>query len=351
MKLFCYFVEPASYTLDLVRNIHSKNQIDYCFIKSYSLAKSDKNSDKVFLDRMSFMTKLRFIISTYRYNDFIIINGYNNYVFVITFLLNFFSSKKRFIAIESDTQLIVPNDFLKRFVKWLYLSVIFRSKYVLGFAGGNDTHKNLFRNYGMKEDRIFLMPMMVDNSKFFQEEKVFPDIFTFLYVGRLVQSKNVEGLINQFNNKFSNIKAILKIIGTGEEEEFLKNKYASKRVLFLGAMFDDDLVFQFKNASCFVFPSKVDAWGLVINEALSSALPVIATKEVGACYDLIKGKGTGMVASNIYEFGDMMLELYNDSSLLVDFSNNACDIMKNRWNYDLYNECLKEAIHKVKQWA
>ena len=51
MKVFCYFVEPASYTLDLAKNVYDKNNIDYCFIKTTSLVQSDEKSDKVFLDK------------------------------------------------------------------------------------------------------------------------------------------------------------------------------------------------------------------------------------------------------------------------------------------------------------
>ena len=49
MKVFCYFVEPASYTLDLSKNIYDKNEIDYCFIKSNTLVHSSDKSEKVFL--------------------------------------------------------------------------------------------------------------------------------------------------------------------------------------------------------------------------------------------------------------------------------------------------------------
>ena len=40
MKVFCYFVEPALYTLDLAKNIYVKNNIDYGFINSSTLVKS-----------------------------------------------------------------------------------------------------------------------------------------------------------------------------------------------------------------------------------------------------------------------------------------------------------------------
>ena len=350
MKVFCYFVEPALYTLDLAKNIYVKNNIDYGFINSNTLVKSEEKTAKIFLDNLTFFSKLKFLITTYKNNDFIIVNGYNNYPFIVTFILNLFSFNRKYIATESDTQFSIPKSPLKRFVKWIYLSIIFRNKFILGFAGGSFSHKDLFIHYGMKENRIFLMPMMVGNSKFYQEEKLFPEIFTFLYVGRLVKHKNAENLIQQFNQNFSDKSAVLKIIGCGEQENYLKNKYSSQKVIFLGKLFNDDLIAEFKNASCFVCPSEFEPWGLVVNEALSSALPVITTKEVGAGFDLIVSKETGLVANNMDEFGECMLELYNDADLLMRFSKNASDLMRNHWNYGLYDKCLQDAIKKVEQW-
>ena len=91
---------------------------------------------------------------------------------------------------------------------------IFRNKYILGFAGGSKSHKELFRYYGMLEERVFLMPMMVDNTKFYCDTQVFSKPFTFLYVGRIIKHKNVEALIQQFNANFHNKNAILKIVGS-----------------------------------------------------------------------------------------------------------------------------------------
>lgn len=351
MKVFCYFVEPAAYTLDLAINVYDKNKIDYCFIKELTLVKSERKTDKIFLDRLSFFSKLKFLNMIFKSNDLIIVNGYNNYPFVITFILNLFSFKKKYIATDSDTQLSLPRNLLKRFVKWIYLNIIFRSKYVLGFAGGSNTHKELFRYYGMHECRIFLMPMVVDNLKFYQKTKNFPDTFSFLYVGRLVKHKNVEGLIKQFNKNFADKDSVvLKIIGEGCEEEYLKRKYCSDKILFLGELFNVKLIQEFQNASCFVFPSHFEPWGLVVNEALSSGLPVIANKNVGSVYDLISEKNTGIIALDMDDFGSKMLLVYSNSHLLESFSKNAFDIMANNWNYDLYNQCLVGVIKKIRGW-
>lgn len=350
MKVYCYFVEPASYTLDLAKNIYEQNNIDYCFIKSSTYAKSKQKTRKQCLQNQSIYNRLKHLITSFRKYDLLIINGYNNTPFITAFLFNLFSRKKKYIAIESDTQFAIPKNRLIRFIKWIYLNLVFRNKYVLGFAGGNFTHKKLFSYYGMEKDRIFLMPMMVDNAKFYQNQKYFPNTFTFLYVGRLVKHKNVEGVIRQFNRYFSDKNVMLRIVGSGNEGDRLRRKYTSDKVLFLGKKVDKELIKEFQNASCFLCPSLFEPWGLVVNEAMSSGLPVIASKNVGASFNLIKDKETGFVAEDMNDFGAKMLHLYNDPELLIKFSINATKIMKEEWNYTLYDQCLKAAIKKVKAW-
>ena len=173
MKVFCYFVEPASYTVDLSENIHLQNGIDFAFIKDKSVAKSIKKVDGfVYLSKMSIFGRLRYIYDVCKKYDLIIINGYNNYVFILTFIGFFLNiSSNKYIGIESDTQLRIPSNNLKRIIKYIYLKFIFSNNFILGFAGGSKTHKELFRYYGMSEGNIFLMPMMVDNNKFFNKSK------------------------------------------------------------------------------------------------------------------------------------------------------------------------------------
>ena len=40
MRVCCYFVEPASYTIDLIVNVHSKQGIEHAFINNKSEAKT-----------------------------------------------------------------------------------------------------------------------------------------------------------------------------------------------------------------------------------------------------------------------------------------------------------------------
>lgn len=349
MRVFCYFVEPASYTVDLIKNIHSKQSIDYAFIhdKSFATSKKEKLIKETYLSRFSLFKKIRYIFNIWRDYNFIIINGYNNYPFLFTFLFNIFSSKKKYLAIESDTQLIVPRFFLKRWIKSIYLRYIFQSKVVLGFSGGTQKHKELFRYYGMDEDRIFLMPMMVDNKKFYRLEKTKKEDFIFLYVGRLVSRKNVEFLIKSFNSVFFNKNAILRIVGDGNQKDYLSKKYSSNIVKFIGKKVSKELVQEYHNSSVLICPSVFEPWGLVVNEALSSGVPVIASREVGAVYDLIHKKETGFVIENQDQLEKSMLELFKNPRKLLMYSRNAEGLMRNYWNYRLYKKSLQKAINRI----
>jgi len=351
MKVFTYFVEPAAYTIDLIENVYSKQSIKYAFIKNKTEAKTNKFfPGQNFLSNFSLFQKIMFIYSIRKKNNFIIINGYNNYVFILTFLFNFFSVKRKYIAIESDTQLKIPKNIIKSIIKYLYLSLVFKNQYTLGFSGGSKTHKDLFRYYGMKEERIFMMPMIVDNNKYYVDNKVFPDRFTFLFVGRLLDTKNVNILCERFLSSFADKNAQLIIVGGGSNLQVYKRKYKNKKILFKGSIFGDDLLEMYHRSSVFVFPSTVEAWGLVVNEAMSASLPVIAHKEVGSVYDLLINKETGFVISDWEELELKMLELYNNLDLNRKMSENAVSLMRDYWNYDLYTKNLLFSIQKVKEW-
>ena len=348
MKIYCFFTEPASYTLDLIKHVYSPMNIDFCFLKSVSEAKSSVITDSyVFLDRTSFFYRLKHIFNVLNEHDLVIFNSYNNYIFILSIILKIFGFKKIKIAIESDTQLLIPNN-IKRIIKKIYLSYIFKKKYVYGLAAGNYTHKDLFRFYGMKEKNIFLMPLMVNNFKFYPKNVINKKEFIFLFVGRLIKRKNIESLINVFNYKFGDKKAILKIIGDGPLFNYLYHKYSSNKIKIIGKLFDDDLVKEFNRSSVFVCPSYFEPWGLVVNEALSSSLPVIARREVGSVWDLLDNKKTGFIVKNDKQMGEKMLEFFNNKDLLNTYSKNAYDLMKNYWNYDLYINCLNKFIGKIR---
>ena len=104
----------------------------------------------------------------------------------------------------------------------------------------------------------------------------------------------------------------------------------------------------YHQSSAFVFPSTQEAWGLVINEAMSSSLPIIAHQNVGAVHDVVVDKKNGYVIKDWDELKLRMLDMYNDHSLCKDQSIRSLEIMREYWNYNLYECNLLDSIKKVR---
>lgn len=112
----------------------------------------------------------------------------------------------------------------------------------------------------------------------------------YLYVGRLVNVKNVVMLVNVFNHN----EYPLTIVGEGPLKETLMSK-ANKNIRFTGFIPNEQLGKLYSDHDVFILPSIYEPWGLVVEEALYRGLPVIASDRVGAGLDMVKALGTGEI--------------------------------------------------------
>jgi glycosyltransferase involved in cell wall biosynthesis len=94
-------------------------------------------------------------------------------------------------------------------------------------------------------------------------------------------------------------KCQLVIAGDGPAKsslEQLTNQLNLNRyVTFLGSIPSTQAPQIFSQADVVIVPSHQEPWGLVVNEALSSAKPVIVPYWVGSCVDLVVDSQTGIV--------------------------------------------------------
>lgn len=340
-RVFALVQEPANYTMDLISNVYQPRGIGYVFLNSRSAAASDEICSQVSILPQGFCCRVRFLAKMLSLNDGIIINGYTGVSCLMAILLNMILYKKP-MALDSDTELRMPASRLKRAVKWLWLHFLFARRYCYGFSGGNYGHKDLFRYYGMPEARIFLAPMMVDNSKYERtgaDCRRNGDVFRFGYVGRLVAHKQVDKVIaalRKLNIQWS--RAELMVIGDGEERPALDAASAGLHVTFTGALFGKEKVKALHSLDCLVLYSAYEPWGLVVNEALASGVPVIVSDKVGARKDLVEGdEPTGLVAKwdDVNDLAEKMKLMIEDVDARVSMSRNAVKRMRG-WNYDLY---------------
>ena len=350
MRIFAILHEPAQYTTDRNRAVYEPLGVRYAYMHGQSEAKSDEGKIGKALSELSWWQLAKWTCRLLRDNDIIIMNGYNNMVFIMLFMLNTFYG--RVIGIDSDTPLSVPQNTLKRMLKSAYLHVIFSNRHIYGLAGGSQSHKELFRHYGMRENHIFLMPMMVNNEKFYNHsDAVKSHPFTFLYVGRIVECKNLGVLLQAFSKTFENNSDVqLRLVGGGELLDSYKRQYSGfANIIFAGKKFGEDLIKEYHKANAFVLPSSYEPWGLVVNEALCAGLPVIVSDRVGAAHDLVEDKGTGFVFryDDVADLANRMQEIVTDEKLYEQCSQNAKRLMRDKWNYDFYTNSLNSFIEYV----
>jgi len=131
--------------------------------------------------------------------------------------------------------------------------------------------------------------------------------FTFLSVGEHTPRKNLPALIRCFERAFSsteNVRLVLKL-GLHGEGDLRRHIIEPSRIVLLTESLDreEELVELYRQAHCFVLPTRAEGFGMPVLEAMATGLPVIVTGHGGHldfCTDdnsyLIKN--CGLVASD-----------------------------------------------------
>lgn len=129
------------------------------------------------------------------------------------------------------------------------------------------------------------IPNVVDTEFFIprNEKNSNNKVKTFLSVGFLNKNKNHSMLIEAFKIAFNGDENyLLNIAGDGTEksklESLIKEFRLEKQVSLLGELTREEVRDEMQKADYFVLPSKYETFGLVLIEAMSCGLPVIATR-------------------------------------------------------------------------
>lgn len=145
--------------------------------------------------------------------------------------------------------------------------------------------------WGFGQDRIFYGIDVVDNDFWrIPSERPYDKPY-FLTVGRLVECKNIDGLICAYNrlveNEGSEVPDLL-IIGEGPERCRLE-AIACGKVKIIEFKRPEELRGYYQHTDMFILPSHKDTWGLVVNEAMSAGAICAVSRGCGCSESLLKG--------------------------------------------------------------
>lgn len=116
----------------------------------------------------------------------------------------------------------------------------------------------------------------------------------FCFIGRLVLEKGIETLIEAYRlyRTLTTDPWPLACSGTGPMGSSLKDQPG---IEFHGFLQPDAILNLFANAGCLVLPSQSEPWGVVVHEAASAGLLIIASDKVGSTPHLVKPGTNGFV--------------------------------------------------------
>lgn len=180
-------------------------------------------------------------------------------------------------------------------------------------------------------ERTMAFPIIRDERKFDPDSKKMREIArnhienfglegcrTALFVGRLIELKNVHLLLRRFAEQVEhdpereNLRLV--IVGSGVERDNLlqlaEELGVGAYVIFAGAYSGDELMAWYRTASFLVLPSRTEAFGAVVNEALLSGCPALVSDHAGARSLITHENGRTFNPADNEAFRDVVAEAF-----------------------------------------
>lgn len=168
-----------------------------------------------------------------------------------------------------------------------------------------------YRHYGADARRFFDVPFAIDNERFAEASRFAPgerealragfgardDQMLIVFSAKLVARKDPMTLLRAVDAMRHRDRAAVLFLGHGELREELE-RFARERALqahFAGFVNQTALPKHYAAGDVFVLPSTYEPRGLVVNEAMATGLPVLASDRTGASGDIVRHGDNGFV--------------------------------------------------------
>ncbi len=204
---------------------------------------------------------------------------------------------------------------------------------------------------GVNLERFSLRPEIVEAAKSIKKA----DIFTFIFVGRIVGDKGINELIEAFTHLLKEKKNIRLVIVGHYEDTLDPLKPATidtiqktSQVEIVGTKYGEELPTYYAASDCFVFPSYREGFPNTVMEAGAMGLPCIVTDINGSREIIENGKNGVIIPSKdtdaLYE---AMKNMINDNVAYTKMTANARPMIESRFEQGFVRRCLLDFYDKI----
>ncbi len=228
------------------------------------------------------------------------------------------------------------------------------------FIAVTETAKKALLAEGCQEERIHVIPMGVDISKFspYQPKKAKKERI-ILFVGRFEEEKGILDIFNAFRNIVRNNERKknvwkLHLIGTGnkkkEIEDLVTQNCMTGRVHIEKRPYEK-MPSVYREADIFVLPSKSsqfwkEQYGMVLVEAMASGLPIISTHS-GAIPEVVGDAGILVEEGNSRHLANALQNLMDNRSVRKSWGQKARKRAISRYDAEKAAKKIEELYSSV----
>lgn len=193
------------------------------------------------------------------------------------------------LAYDHSNKIVLVSDSMKQGIETLVPSAKGRSMVI----------------HNMIREDLFLPPAQIRRT----------DPFVFLWAGRLEHVKGLDLLLQALKSLVDRTDRnfVVRLAGKGSLRAELEQQAValgvSEAVTFLGRLSRKDMLKEMQGANCFVLPSRYEAFGVVLIEAMACGLPLIATRSGGPESIVTRDNGLLIERENADDLAEAMQEM------------------------------------------
>ena len=262
------------------------------------------------------------------------------------------------ILFRGDSTLLDEQGGVKRMARRIFLKWVYRHIDIALYTGTNN--KAYFKAHGLKDAQLVFAPHAIENSRFtdtagdyslrakewraqlgFDEEDI-----VVLFAGKLEPKKD-PGILLKIARSVKDNRLKFLLVGNGKLEKELKEEAATlQNVKFLDFQNQQSMPVVYRLGNIFVLPSvgPGETWGLALNEAMASGLPVVASDKVGGAIDLIQQGQNGYIFphGNVEQLHDQLLSIASKPTFMGRHS----EEMIRAWNFGAIISAIQSSLIK-----
>jgi len=194
-------------------------------------------------------------------------------------------------------------------------------------------------------NKIEIVPNGVDLDRFNGGSDAGKRGAIVLYLGRLAEHKGLHILIKAMSVVQDVVESVLVVIGEGEDRkafEFLA-KQLGVNIEFKGGIAYNEVVAWLKKARVLVLPSqsRLEAFGIVLLEAMACKTPVIASKLPGV---IEVARDGGLIFEDETDLAEKLIEVLTNESLATSLGLKGRRAVEEKYSWDLI---LRDRIERI----